>query len=310
MAKALSESEGVIGMHSLKKDGSKKDGSMKEIKVPLSSGELAIQQWGDNTKPPLLCLHGWLDNGASFHRLAPLLADDYHLLVVDLPGHGLSQSLADGAHYYIWQNIETLYELLSVLGLESVHLLGHSMGGVVASLFAGTFADKVSSLVLLDSLGPMTSESKQTPQQLAKAIIDSQRISSPLRIFTEIDDALRARKKSSPAMNDDSLRPIVERNLASVEGGYCWRTDVRLRHTSKVRLTEDQVLSFLTSITAPVLVVMAEQGIVPKVWVEKRLQAVDRGQLVYLPGHHHFHAEIESAGLIAEHISQFHSTDG
>lgn len=278
--------------------------AMNETRVSLSSGELAIQEWGDESKPTLICLHGWLDNGATFHCLAPLLAQDYHLLVVDLPGHGLSQPLADGAHYYIWQNIETLFELLAVKGLDKVHLLGHSMGGVVASLFAGTFADKVLSLILLDSLGPMTSGSQETPQQLAKAILDSQRISSPLRTFAVIDDALSARKKSSPGMTDAALRPIVERNLKAIEGGYCWRTDVRLRHTSKVRLSEEQVVAFLAAITAPVLVIMAEQGIVPKAWVEKRIQSIRCAELVYLPGHHHFHAEQEAADAINGHIKR------
>jgi pimeloyl-ACP methyl ester carboxylesterase len=281
---------------------------VKDVRVSLSSGELAIQEWGDDSKPTLICLHGWLDNGATFHRLAPLLAKYYHLLVVDLPGHGLSQPLPKGAHYYIWQNIETLFELLAVKGLDKVHFLGHSMGGVVASLFAGTFADKVQSLILLDSLGPMTTESKDTPAQLARAIADSQRTSSPLRIFTAIDDALKARKKSSPAMTDDALRPIVERNLKVVENGYCWRTDARLRQTSKIRLDEGQVSAFLAAITAPVLVIMAEQGIVPKVWVERRIQSIKSAQLVYLPGHHHFHAELEPAEAINGHVIQFLST--
>jgi pimeloyl-ACP methyl ester carboxylesterase len=284
--------------------------SIKERRIKLSSGELAIQEWGDNTLPTIVCLHGWLDNSATFHRLAPLLANKYHLLLVDLPGHGLSQPLAAGAHYYVWENIETVYELLAVMGLDKVHLLGHSMGGVIASLFAGTFPDKVSSLVLLDSLGPMTSEPAQAPQQLAKAIIDSQRTSSPLRIFGSIEDALKARKKSSPTMNDESLEPIVERNLKAVEGGYCWRTDGRLRHTSKVRLGERQVIAFLAAITAPVLVIMAEQGIVPKGWVETRMESIEDSELVYLPGHHHFHAEPVPAISIAEHIEQFMALKG
>ncbi|MBQ0730535.1 MAG: alpha/beta hydrolase [Oleispira antarctica] len=282
---------------------------MKETRISLSSGELAIQEWGNSSKPTMMCLHGWLDNGATFHRLAPLLAQDYHLLIVDLPGHGLSEPLAEGAHYYIWQNIEVLFELLTVKHLASVHLLGHSMGGVVASIFAGTFADKVSSLVLLDSLGPMTSTPEQTPQQLAKAIIDSQRTPSSLRTFAAIDDALNARKKSSPGMTDNALRPIVERNLKSIEGGYCWRTDARLRHTSKVSLGDDQVAAFLAAITAPVLVVLAEQGIVPRAWVEQRMGSIQRAQLVYLPGHHHFHAEPAPAESINGHIKQFLSLD-
>lgn len=277
----------------------------KETRIRLSSGELAVQEWGDAEKPSIICLHGWLDNGASFHQLAPMLAESYHLLVVDLPGHGLSEPLADGAHYYIWQNIETLFELLAVAGHEKVHLLGHSMGGVVASLFAGTFPDRVASLVLLDSLGPMTSEAQHTPQQLAKAILDSQRTASGLRVFPVIDDALAARKKTAPSMSEKALRPIVARNLKPVEGGFCWRTDARLRHTSKVRLTEEQVLAFLGNISATVLVIMAEQGIIPKTWVEQRLQGISSAELSYLPGHHHFHAEEEGAAAISTRILQF-----
>jgi pimeloyl-ACP methyl ester carboxylesterase len=131
-----------------------------------------------------------------------------------------------------------------------------------------------------------------------------------LRIFGSIEDALKARKKSSPTMNDESLKPIVERNLKAVEGGYCWRTDGRLRHTSKVRLGERQVIAFLAAITAPVLVIMAEQGIVPKGWVETRMESIEDSELVYLPGHHHFHAEPVPAISIAEHIEQFMALKG
>lgn len=273
-----------------------------ETRVTLSSGELSIQEWGDQSKPSMMCLHGWLDNGASFHRLAPLLSKYFHLLVIDLPGHGLSQPLADGAHYYIWQNIETLYELLAVKQIESIHLLGHSMGGVVASLFAGTFTDKVQSLILLDSLGPMTSQAADAPKQLTKAILDSQRTSSPLRVFPAITEALQARKKSSPGMSDEALLPIVERNLKQSEQGFSWRTDARLRHASKVRLTEEQVMAFLEGISAPVLVILAEQGIVPKAWVDQRMKGLTNAQLVYVPGHHHFHAEQAGAEAISRYI--------
>lgn len=276
--------------------------SAVETRVTLTSGELSIQEWGDPSSPTMICLHGWLDNSASFHRLAPLLSPAFHLLVVDLPGHGLSQPLADGAHYYIWQNIETLYELLVIKEIENVHLLGHSMGGVVASLFAGAFADKVQSLILLDSLGPMTSQAKETPKQLAKAVLDSQRTPSALRVFPNIADALQARKRSSPGMSDGALLPIVERNLKQSVSGYSWRTDARLRHTSKVRLTDEQVMAFLEAITAPVLVIMAEQGIVPESWVNQRMAGLKNAQLVYVSGHHHFHTESSGAEAISRHI--------
>jgi len=278
----------------------------RECRIALSTGELAVQYWGDEGKPALICLHGWLDNMASFYPLAEILSEHYSIVLVDLPGHGLSDPLADGAHYYIWQNIETLLELINHLNFATVNIVGHSMGGVVASLFAGTFADRVSSLILLDSLGPMTSSAEQTPEQLAKAILDSQKLSSGLRVYPQVQDALSARKKSSPAMSEQALLPIVQRNLVANKDGVSWRTDVRLRQTSKVRLTEEQVLAFLSAISARVLVIIAEQGIVPKFWLQSRLAVVKNYQLVFLPGHHHFHAESDGSADIARVITGFY----
>lgn len=275
--------------------------------ISLPSVDLALEFHGDQDKPLLICLHGWLDNLASFYLLVNQLKNDYQLLLVDLPGHGLSEPLADGAHYYIWQNIETLYELLQALEVERANLLGHSMGGVVASLFAGTFPDKVNTLVLLDSLGPMTSSAEQSPEQLAKAIIDAQKTPSQLRVFSDVKTALVARRKSSPASTEQALLPIVKRNLKPVEGGVSWRTDRRLRHTSKVRLTEEQVLAFLSKIKANVLVVLAKQGIVPKPWIKQRLAVLTHCELVEVEGHHHFHTEAAFIDGLLLPLKQFYS---
>lgn len=278
---------------------------VREERILLSSGNIAVQYCGDVKKPLLICLHGWLDNSSSFHCLAKALGDQYSLLLVDLPGHGLSDPLPVGADYYIWQNVEVLHELLQVLNLHQVNLLGHSMGGIIASLYAGTFADNVSSLIMLDSLGPMSASAKETPAQLAKAIEDKQRDSSGLRVYSSEDDALEARKKSSPGMTEKALYPIVSRNLKEVGGGFSWRTDKRLRHSSKVRLTEEQVQAFFAEITAPVLVILAEKGIIPKTWLEQRLPSLKSHQLIKLPGHHHFHCEADTVTGIAEAIGDY-----
>lgn len=277
----------------------------QQREVKLAGGDLVIQEWGPEDAPVIICLHGWLDNLASFYPLANKLSSRFRLILVDLPGHGQSAPLLDGGHYYIWHNVEVLHQLLQQLQLTKVHLLGHSMGGVVASLFAGAFSDNVESLILLDSLGPMVDTSENSPKQLAKAILDSQRLASPLRIFPNLNDALLARKRSSPGMSDAALGPIVERNLNSVEGGYSWATDSRLRQQSKMRLTEDQVKAFFTEINIPVLLVVAEQGILPTSWLEKRKSYLSSVQQVNIPGHHHFHAELVGAEESAREIERF-----
>jgi|TARA_B100001059_G_C17755383_1_gene539578 pimeloyl-ACP methyl ester carboxylesterase len=279
-----------------------------EKTVSLPAGQIVLQDWGRKDSPTIICLHGWLDNLASFYPLAEKLSENFHLLLIDLPGHGLADALPEGGHYYIWQNIELLHELLQQQELSKAHFLGHSMGGVIASLFAGTFSDQVESLILLDSLGPMVDSSFDAPKQLAKAILDGQRESSPLRIFPSTQDALNARKKSSPGMTEEALLPIVERNLGETAEGYSWSTDSRLRQASKVRLTEEQVEGFFREIHSPVQLIIAEQGIIPKAWLEKRkeyLVNAQRVEQVNIKGHHHFHAEQDGAENSALLIHDF-----
>lgn len=278
---------------------------VREERILLSSGNISVQYCGDSKKPLLICLHGWLDNSASFLSLAQALSEQYSLLLIDLPGHGLSDPLPAGADYYIWQNVEVLHELLQVLNLHKVNLIGHSMGGIIASLYAGTFAENVAQLIMLDSLGPMSTSANEAPAQLAKAIADKQKGSSGLRVYSSEDDALEARKKSSPGMSDKALYPIVSRNLKAVAGGFSWRTDKRLRHASKVRLTEEQVQAFFAAIKAPVLVVLAEKGLIPNTWIDQRLPRLKSHQLVTLAGHHHFHCEADTVVEIAKTIHQF-----
>ena len=96
----------------------------------------------------------------------------------------------------------------------------------------------------------------------------------------------------------------------AVEEGFSWRTDKRLRQVSKVRLTEDQVAAFLMAITAPVLVVFAEGGIVPKQWHEQRLNLIANHQSVTLEGHHHFHCEPACVSVIAKELDGFYTKLG
>lgn len=283
-------------------------GTYREHSVQLSSGTLALQYVGSTDKPLLVCLHGWLDNSASFKALAHQLYSDYQLLLIDLPGHGLSDPLPIGADYYIWKNVEVLYELFSQLQIDQVSLVGHSMGGIVASLFAGTFPDRVQQLILLDSLGPMVTEANQAAAQLANAIKDMFKPNSKLRVFANNDEALIARKKLSAHVTDDALLPIVMRNLMAVEGGFSWRTDKRLRHSSKVRLTEDQLQAFFVAIKAKVLVILAKEGIIPKTWQDARLPKLTTPTVITLPGHHHFHSEPKFAEAIAKAMKEFLST--
>jgi pimeloyl-ACP methyl ester carboxylesterase len=118
---------------------------MGEDRAMRAAGPLWVRETGDG--PPLLLLHGVLTTGAEFDLLTPLLADRFRVLAPDLRGHGRGRALAgsldaDGI-------ASDLVPALDALGLERVHLLGHSHGGGTAQAFALAHPHRVESLILV-----------------------------------------------------------------------------------------------------------------------------------------------------------------
>ena len=256
-------------------------------------GEVAALTWGDAGKPCLLMLHGWLDNAASFTRLAPLFTS-HHVIALDLPGHGHSAPLHVGASYYIWDYVEVIHQVLLQLPTP-VTILGHSMGGVSALILSATFPEQVARLVLLDSLGPFVGADHEMTVQLRKGIEQSLRRSQQRQsqsvVYSRIEDAINARIKVDTRLQGDEIAPVVERNLLRTEQGWCWRTDPRLRDASKVRLTEPMVRGVLQQVLAPCLLLRAEFSIIPDAWFADRAACLSDARSKVMLGHHHFHLQ-------------------
>ncbi|MEO5830348.1 MAG: alpha/beta fold hydrolase, partial [Rhodanobacter sp.] len=123
--------------------------------VTLPQLSLQAQLWGDASLPPLLALHGWLDNAGSFARLAPLLTGRHHVIALELPGHGHSEHLSAGSNYHFLDYVRDVLAVADALRLERFALLGHSLGAGVASLVAAAIPQRISQLFLIEGLGPL-----------------------------------------------------------------------------------------------------------------------------------------------------------
>lgn len=257
------------------------------------------RELGTDTQAVLL--HGWLDNAESFSLLAPQLSISSWAL--DLPGHGLSPWLADGADYYIWSYLPMLTEALQQLPKQtSVVLVGHSLGTAAALQLAALHPERIAALVLLDGVGPQSSLESKWLAQMQQALKWQPK---PKRIFESIEDALAVRAKATPSIESQVLRIMVERALESHQGGWRWRADPRLQAPSKMRLTEAMVQALLEAVRCPVLAVRAEQGILPRALYRERIACIPDVQCVDLPGHHHFHLQRDASSMIASRVQDF-----
>lgn len=265
--------------------------------------ELAGQSWGNRDAEPIIALHGWLDNAASFNWLAPRLSN-YFILAPDLAGHGRSDHRPAAAPYYIWDNLADVLALADQQGLSSFHLLGHSMGAGIAALLAAVAPERVRSLVLLDGLAPMTTTAEQAPAQMAQAFRQRSRIGSRhVKHYQSFDEAVTARARSRFPVSRAAAEVLVERALSPSPSGWKWHTDPCLILPSVLRLTEVQVCEFLKLIKVPTLLCLAEQGIATP-QTHKQAKYVESIQVETLPGSHHFHLDMGTVGPLATRILQ------
>ena len=117
----------------------------------------------------MLALHGWLDNAASFDALAPLLPE-LRLVALDLTGHGLSEHRPQGVHYHLADFLPDVLAAADALGWRRFALLGHSLGGGLASFMAAVSPERISRVAMIEGLGPPTSNPAEGPANLRKAI--------------------------------------------------------------------------------------------------------------------------------------------
>lgn len=307
------------------------DDCSNELSIPLRHLTLAAKTWGDPSAPPLLALHGWLDNAGSFDRLAPLLRGHY-LVALDLAGHGRSAHRPAASWYPYADFLDEIGQVIDWFGWSSVDLLGHSLGAALVSTFAAICPDKVRRLLLIEGLGPLSQGAEKTLEQLRRS--HSARSSfkgDGLRVFANLDEAIAARCRSGH-LSAEAARCIVERGVkwvdvvdlqradsdlesaGEVSDGksanksgdtdlrleqsqsfpcLSWSSDPQLTIPSPTRLTEDQLAAVLPAITSPTLLVLAEPHApyLQPDMVSARIALLSDIEVVRMAGTHHLHLE-------------------
>ena len=279
-----------------------------ELEFPTGNGKLAGLHWSRPGAARMMCLHGWLDNANSFAALAPLL-QNLDVVALDFAGHGHSAHRPEGTRYYFADYLWDLEYALDGLGWERCHLLGHSMGGAIASTFAAAAPDRVESLILLDGVGMLVAPASQTAKRLARSLESMRNKTGKMREFDSLEAAVRVRRGVSD-FSDEAARLICSRSVEERNGHLRWRTDPRLNWVSPILMTEDQVLDILAHIQCPTLSLSASNL---ATWfepgtIDNRHAAIGNCSKFIIEGHHHFH--MDNPELVTARVLDFLATDG
>ena len=232
---------------------------MKPVTYTVNGQQICGISNGNEQQPLLLCLHGWLDNAASFQPLMPYL-NDYHVVAIDWPGHGLSSHRGPDAHYHFLDWVYELIALFRAQQWQAIDIVAHSMGAMVASAFAAAFPEHIRSLTLIDAIGILTSDTAETTVQLRKGLLSRlTRHVKPKSTHTTIESAVAARVSVSDLKTEHAAL-IVKRGIEQTEKGFIWRSDSRLRATSPYRFTLAQAKQLVADVTPPVQLIYGDKG--------------------------------------------------
>ncbi|SBS34311.1 Tropinesterase [Marinomonas spartinae] len=257
----------------------------------------------------VLCLHGWLDNAASFNRLTPYLSGLTHSSI-DLAGHGLSDHRVAGSFYHLW---DYALDVVSILNLsnQSTWLVGHSMGGAVAMIVAAIAPEKVRGLVVLDNMGPLTAKPSERVSMLQRSI---QRMAKHregrFARYETLDDMVGARMYGFTSLSREAASELVERGaILTDDDRWGWRHDHKLSFPSPYRMDEEGVAALISEIKCPALSLVAKEGVYAnregEAFVNARAAQFPWIKLKWLEGNHHFHLERDTAPMVAEEVRKF-----
>ena len=223
--------------------------------------------WPNDQGPALVALHGISSQARMWDGLAAAIGDRWRLVAPDLRGHGQSEWAAD---YSPLRMAEDVAQLVTHLGPSKFNLIGHSMGGRVAMLYAGMHPDAIERLVISD-IGP---DRSGAPPALPRR-----------REFATIDEARdEVKRLRGTAPTTDALR----HNLRQREDGrWVWRYDPELL-TKRSPVDRDRFWSALRNMPAPVLVLRgANSTVLSRSSAETMVAAIPHGSLVEIAGTGH-----------------------
>ncbi|MBN8209119.1 alpha/beta hydrolase [Bacillus sp. NTK071] len=123
---------------------------MKEFDIKVFGKNVHGVKWGDAANPHVLCLHGLTNNALGFNEMAEFLKKDFHLMSIDLPGHGKTTGFNDEQSYFYDSMSDWVHNFVSCVSNSPVYILGHSWGAAIALHYSKRYPHMVNGIVMLD----------------------------------------------------------------------------------------------------------------------------------------------------------------
>jgi pimeloyl-ACP methyl ester carboxylesterase len=229
--------------------------------VRLRGLGIHLTRWGpepSTANPPAFLLHGWQDTGATFQFMVDLLQRDWRLAAPDWRGFGRSEWPAEG--YWFPDYFADLDALLEQLSPHApVRLVGHSMGGNIATLYAGLRPERVRCVVSLEGLGLPRTEPRHAPLQLRRWL--DQVTSRPtLKDYESVEQLASVIRFRYPRFSDAQAGFVAAAWSREEAGRVRLLGDSRHRWVNPYRYQREDAEACWREVKAPMLMLLGEES--------------------------------------------------
>jgi esterase len=248
--------------------------------VAVHQLRLHYREWGAADEPAVVLLHGLTGVADEWDPIAADLAERFRVVAVDQRGHGSSDRARD---YAPERMVGDLAEVVVALGLEPVTIVGHSMGGIIAYLFAAARAASIRDLVVVD-VGP----DSITPAVAAGWTVSLRTAADAS--YADPEEALLEWRSANPRAREEELRHFVEHNLArGHDGRWRWRFDAaRLwSFLGQLPAAEDQWAALRRVRTRTLVIRGADSEVLSAATAARMASEIRHADVVELPGGGH-----------------------
>jgi pimeloyl-ACP methyl ester carboxylesterase len=286
---------------------------MPDLRSPTSHSyfsqrlRLHYVDWGNDDAPTMLFVHGIHDHCRTFDDLALNFVADYHVVAPDLRGHGDSEWVNGSSYHYI-DYIYDLHQLIQQAGLGPVTLVGHSMGGAIAAMFAGAYPDLVEKLVLIEGIGLWSRT--MTPVPIDAKIRDWVAATRALaarqpKRYESLEAAYQRMQQANPQLAEAQARHLTAHGSNQNEDGtYSWKYDKYTYNFAIFGFDSQETVDLWRRIEAPVLVINAAEGLPHRIGQDDTMQYLAEATLriVERAGHWTYHDRLDE---VVAHMREF-----
>jgi pimeloyl-ACP methyl ester carboxylesterase len=254
--------------------------------------KLHYVDWGNQDKPLAILVHGGRDHSRSWDFVALDLRAHFHVVALDLRGHGDSDWSIGGA-YSITDHVLDLGQLISALDPRTpVVLIGHSLGAGAVLQRAGVFPQAVRAVIAIEGLGPPGAMMRETPahERMESWVTDMLALAQRRpREYRSIEQAMERMREANPHLGFELARHLTIYGVRRNENGtFSWKYDNYTRATSPYLFNLKDAMEIWSRIRCPVLLVRGDASWAGDWERDGRLEAFRTSELETVRGAGHW----------------------